>query len=249
VGVRRDEEEKQMSENGSPYADTRDMYKVHAMFRREFALLPALVRSVPGQDLERAEIVADHIRLVSLVLHHHHTGEDATLWPLLLTRAPREIDPVVHLVEDQHQTIEDVLTETAALLAGWTSRAASEDGQALAVALEELAVALYEHMSIEERLVLPVAARHIFASEWQKMVDDGAARIPPEAGPVIAGMLMYEGGLDVVPPELRAPLAERAPRAYAAHSERVHGTPTPPRSTEVGVGTPYVGMTAAAGRR
>jgi hypothetical protein len=101
-----------MSENGSPYADTRDMYKVHAMFRREFALLPALVRSVAAKDRERAEIVADHIRLVSLLLHHHHSGEDAVLWPLLLTRAPREIDPVVHLVEDQHQTIEDVLTET-----------------------------------------------------------------------------------------------------------------------------------------
>jgi len=236
-----------MSENGSPYADTRDLYKVHAMFRREFALLPALVRSVAAKDQERAEIVADHIRLVGLLLHHH-SGEDAVLWPLLLTRAPREIDPVVHLVEGQHQTIEDVLTETSALLAARTGGAASEEGEALAVALDKLAAALFEHMSIEERLVLPLAERHIFASEWQKMVDDGAARIPPEAGPVIAGMLMYEGGLDVVPPELRAPLADRAPRAYAAHSERVHGTPTPPRSTEVGVSTPYVGITAGADR-
>jgi len=233
-----------MSENGSPYADTRDMYKVHAMFRREFALLPALVRSVAAEDQERAEIVADHIRLVSLLLHHHHSGEDAVLWPLLLTRAPREIDPVVHLVEDQHQTIEDVLTETSALLAAWTGGAASEDGEALAVALDKVAAALFEHMNIEERLVLPLAERHIFASEWQKMVDDGSARIPSEAGPVIAGMLMY----DVVPPELRAPLADRAPRAYAAHSERVHGTPTPPRSTEVGVSTPHVGITTGADR-
>ena len=87
----------------------------------------------------------------------------------------------------------------------------------LAVALDKVAAALFEHMNIEERLVLPLAERHIFASEWQKMVDDGSARIPSEAGPVIAGMLMYEGGLDVVPPELRAPLADRAPRAYAAH--------------------------------
>ena len=106
-----------MSENGSPYTDTRDMYKVHAMFWREFALLPALVRSVAAEDQERAEIVADHIRLVSLLLHHHHSGEDAVLWPLLLTRAPREFDPVVHLAKEQHQTIEDVLTETSALLA------------------------------------------------------------------------------------------------------------------------------------
>jgi hypothetical protein len=35
-----------MSESGSPYADTRDMYTIHVLFRREFALLPGLVQSV-----------------------------------------------------------------------------------------------------------------------------------------------------------------------------------------------------------
>jgi hypothetical protein len=33
-----------MTTPGGPYADTRDMYMVHTMLRREFALLPALVR-------------------------------------------------------------------------------------------------------------------------------------------------------------------------------------------------------------
>jgi hemerythrin-like domain-containing protein len=234
-----------MSDTGSPYADTRHMYKVHAMFRREFALLPALVRSVPDKDEERAAVVAGHIRLVSLVLHHHHSGEDAVVWPALLARAPREIDPVVHLVEGHHQAIEEFLAEIGALLGTWTSGAASEDGEALAVVLERLAVALYEHMGLEEKLVLPLAERHIFASEWDKMVADEAASIPPEVGPVLAGMLMYEGGPDVVPPEMRAVLAELAPRAYAAHCQRVHGTPAPPRSTEVGIGTPYVGVCRA----
>jgi hypothetical protein len=104
-------------------------------------------------------------------------------------------------------------------------------------------------------VVVTLAGRQDHAEVGQ-VPDEGAveklaaasARIPPEAGPVIAGMPMHEGGLDVVPPELRAPLADRAPRAYAAHSERVHGTPTPPRSTEVGVSTPYVGITAGADR-
>jgi len=247
ISVRHDHEEKHMSDTAGPYADTRDMYKVHAMFRREFALLPALVRSVPDKDKERAETVAGHIRLVNLVLHEHHSGEDAVLWPLLLTRAPREIDPVVHLVEGHHQGIENILGEVDVLLGNWTGGAASEDGEALALALQRLAVVLYEHMGLEEKLILPLAKRHVFASEWDKMVADGAADIPPEAGPVLAGMLMYEGGPDVVPPQMRAVLAELAPQAYAAHCQRVHGTPTPPRSTEVGIGTPYVGVTATAG--
>jgi hypothetical protein len=200
-----------MSQTASPYSDTRHMYKVHTTFRREFALLPALVRSVAAKDEERAQTVASHIRLVNLLLHEHHSGEDAVLWPLLLARAPREIDPVVHLVAGHHQAIEDLLTKTEVL---------------------------------EEKLVLPLAERHIFAAEYKSMVAGGSANIPPEAGPVLAGMLMYEGGLDVVPARMRAVLADLAPQAYAAHCERVHGTPTPPRSTEVGIGTPYVGVTA-----
>jgi hypothetical protein len=234
-----------MSDTADPYADTHGMYNVHAMFRREFALLPGLVRSLPDSDKERAQVIAGHIRLVGLILHAHHSGEDAVLWPRLLARAPKEIDPVVHLVEGHHQAIDGVLAEVDGLLGSWTVTVAGDDGEALAVALERLAVLLYEHMGLEEKLVLPVAERHIFATEWDMMVADEAARIPPEAGPVVVGMVMYEGGLDAVPPEMRAVFAELAPTAYAAHCERVHGTPAPPRSTEVGIGTPYVGVTAA----
>jgi hemerythrin-like domain-containing protein len=231
-----------MSDTGNPYADTHHMYQVHAMFRREFALLPALVRSVPAKAEKRAQAVAGHIRLVNGMLHHHHAGEDEVLWPLLLARAPRDIDPVVHLMEGHHRGIENVLAETDALLDTWSGDAAGEDREALAEALEQLTGLLFEHMELEEKLVLPLAERHIFAAEWEKMVADGAAAIPPDVGPVLAGMLMYEGGLDVVPSEMRAVLAELAPQAYAAHCERVHGTVAPPRSTEVGIGTPYVGI-------
>jgi hemerythrin-like domain-containing protein len=236
-----------MSDTANPYADTHGMYNVHAMFRREFALLPGLVRSLHDSDKERAQVIAGHIRLVSLVLHEHHSGEDAVLWPRLLARAPKEIDPVVHLVEGHHRAIDSVLAEVDVLLGSWTGTAASQDGEALAVALERLAVLLYEHMGLEEKLVLPVAERHIFATEWDTMVADSAAKIPPEAGPVVVGMVMYEGGLEAVPPQMRAVFAELAPRAYEAHCQRVHGTPAPPRSAEVGIGTPSVGVRAGRG--
>jgi hemerythrin-like domain-containing protein len=201
-----------MPDTGSPYADTSHMPKVHTMFRREFALLPALVQSVGDKDEERADVVAGHIRLLSLVLHHHHSGEDAVLWPLLLARAPREVDPVVRLAAGHHQAIDELLARIDVLLGNWASGAASEDGEALARALERLAVTAYEHMGLEEKLVLPVAERHVFASEWDTMVATEAASIPPEVGPVLAGMLMYEAGPEVVPPQMRAALAEQAPR-------------------------------------
>jgi iron-sulfur cluster repair protein YtfE (RIC family) len=220
------------------------MYTIHQMFRREFGLLPGLVRSVAADDKERVQNVADHIRMIQTILHEHHTAEDTVLWPALSARAPREIDPIVHLVEGHHEGIEKLLAEIGSLLDDWAATAVHEDGESLALALERLVVALYEHMGLEEKLILPLVARHVFATEWEKMVSDGAASIPPEFGPVLTGMLMYEGGVEIVPPELREVLADIGPQAYAAHSERVHGTPTPPRSTDIVIGTPHVAVGA-----
>jgi hemerythrin-like domain-containing protein len=227
-----------MSVKGNPYAETRDMYTVHTMFRREYALLPGLVRAVAAKDEERAKVVADHVRLVNLILHHHHSAEDATLWPALLHRAPREIDPVIRLLEGQHDGLDVLLDEVSKGLDGWTDGADCADGETLAAVLQRLAAALYEHMGLEEKLALPLVERHIFAAEWEEMVAAGAADVPSEIGPLLV----------IVPPELRDVLGEMAPTAYAGYCEGVHGTPAPPRSSEVGLGTPYVGIIGHAGR-
>jgi hemerythrin-like domain-containing protein len=233
-----------MPDTGNPYADTRDMYAVHDMFRREFALLPGLVRSVPAEDADRAQVIAGHISLVTELLHHHHSAEDAVLWPRLLARAPKEIDPVVHLAEGHHRGLEDLLAETGARLGAWVDGVGDDDSETLAETLQRLAVALYEHMGLEERLILPLVERHIFATEWNDMTDHAAGEIRPEIAVIVAGMLMYEGGLDPLPAAMRAAAAEVAPQAYATHCERVHRTPAPPRSTEVVIGTPFVGVPA-----
>lgn len=57
-----------------------------------------------ADDKEWAQIVADHIRFLQVVLYEHRTGEDVVLWPALLVRAFREIEPVVHLVADPSLT-------------------------------------------------------------------------------------------------------------------------------------------------
>jgi hemerythrin-like domain-containing protein len=230
-----------MSGSASPYADTQNMYAVHTAFRREFALLPALVRDVAAKDEERVRVVADHVRLLTLILHNHHTAEDTYLWPPLLKRAPRDVDPVVSLLEGQHDRLDLLLKSIDPRVEAWTGSADSADGEALAVTLQRLAAGIYEHMGLEEKLALPLVERHIFATEWAAMEESAQAEFPPESIPVIVGMVAYESGLDFMPPEAREALAEIAPKAYAAYSEGIHGTATPPRSTEVGLGTPYVG--------
>ncbi|TDD48529.1 hemerythrin domain-containing protein [Nonomuraea terrae] len=71
-----------------PLADASDMFVVHTMFRREFGSMPGLVRGVAAGDERRAEVVAGHVALINGVLHHHHAGEDAHVWPRLLERVP-----------------------------------------------------------------------------------------------------------------------------------------------------------------
>ena len=228
--------------------DTWDMVLVHRGFRRDFRMLPALVRAVTEGDTARAETVGFHLEKVADALHHHHTAEDEGLWPRLLQRAPREIDPVVQLLAGQHDNLDVLLDDVDVRLDRWADGADSADGEALAAVLRQVAVALYEHMGLEEKLALPLVERHVFATEWEAMIAAGAAGLPPEIGPVLVGMLMYEGGLDAAPPQLRDVLAEVAPKAYAGYCERLHGTPTPPLSTQLGLGTPYVGVTVGAGR-
>jgi len=59
-----------MSATGNPYTDT---HVIDDTLRREFGLLPGLVRSVSAKDEERVRIVADHVTLLCGFLHHHHS--------------------------------------------------------------------------------------------------------------------------------------------------------------------------------
>ena len=218
-----------MTKTAPPLADTRDMYRVHSMLRREFGLLAGLVRRVGDGDVARARTVADHIKLLSVVLHQHHSGEDAVLWPRLRIRASEEIAPVVHLLEEQHQEIDAVTVRVEALLNSWTADAGPIDRDALADALAGLTVILDTHTHLEEKLILPVVERHISASEWQYMVDEGADKIPAEFIPIMIGMMMYGGGSEEHR-EVPKWVVDEAPKAYAAYCERIHGSSTPPAS-------------------
>jgi hemerythrin-like domain-containing protein len=231
-----------MSETGNPYADTRTMYIVHTMFRREFALLPVLIETVPSTDRRRVRVVADQIGLMCSLLHHHHMAEDDVLWPLLLARAPKEIDPIVHLAQEHHQAIDDLLTEVGMRLETWRDDASQAEGAGLALTLRRLAVKAFEHMDLEERLLLPLVERHVFATEWDAMERHAIASIAPEEAILAVGMILYEVDRQSLPPLFPGEVLDAAPQVYAAHAELVHGTKTPPRSTELAVGTPLVGV-------
>ena len=189
--------------------DVRDMYVVHRVFRREFVLIPRLVRGVPAGDTARAGVVASHVRLILGGLEMHHTGEDALLWPLLLERAAPSAD-LIHRMEGQHHRVEELLAQIGEALPRWEAEARPAVSEEVASACDALRVALLEHLDDEERFILPIAERHITPQEWAGLGEHGMAKVKRSELPILFGAILEEATpqertmmLTIVPPPVR----------------------------------------------
>jgi len=113
--------------------DTRDMVLVHRVCRREFRLLPLMVRGVVDGDTTSASRVFRHATEMIDALQHHHQNEDELLWPRLEQRAP--LDAVMaEQMQAQHNVIGELLARAGAALPAWQRAARAGDGE-----LDELA--------------------------------------------------------------------------------------------------------------
>jgi hemerythrin-like domain-containing protein len=223
--------------SNEPYADVREMYLAHTMFRREFGLLPALIGGVSAADAARAQVIAQHFELIQNVLHHHHHAEDVYLWPRVLTRAGQDAAPVVAAMETQHAELDKVITDVAAGLQGWQETADRAQGAVLAETAGRLTQLLTEHLTAEEEQALPLIARYVTAAEWGEMVAASAADVAPELMPLLFGLMTYEGdpavvraAIEQMPAEVGPVMAGLAAEAFARHAELVHGTSSPAKS-------------------
>ena len=76
--------------------------------------------------------------------------------------------------------------------------------------------------------------------EWKEFLEQESAAVDPEHLPLMLGMLMYEGDPESIEQVIATMSADTglvirqlAAPAFTAHSQRVHGTATPPRSTQL----------------
>lgn len=171
--------------------DVHDMVVVHRAFRREFGLLPGLVRAVRPGDTVRAGVVAGHARMILKGLHLHHTAEDDLLWPKLLERAAPEAALIARM-EGQHEQVEHHLDRLGPALDRWQAEARPAVTEEVASTLEALATVLLVHLDEEEREILPVAARHISPAEWAELGDHGIAAMSRSELPILFGAVLEE---------------------------------------------------------
>jgi hemerythrin-like domain-containing protein len=158
--------------------ETWEMVVIHKMFRRELRDAAALVRGVAGGDRARAELVGDHLDLITTALHDHHHGEDLLLWPRLLSRVGTLNSDLVNRMESQHEVVAGMLEKTSTLLPAWRSSADTSTRDELASVLEQVFTALDEHLGEEEREILPLVSIYVTQAEWDALGEHGKSSIP-----------------------------------------------------------------------
>jgi hypothetical protein len=149
--------------------DTHDMIVVHRVFRRESALMPALIQAAPAGDTARARVLADAFADYQLGLHLHHSGEDELVWPLLLARVDLEADLVLRM-EAQHEVVARTLAEASQRMPAWRSAPSAATAAPL----------------------VSVLAEHRTVAEWARLGQRFAEEVPRDKMLFFLGMILEE---------------------------------------------------------
>lgn len=144
-------------------ADTRTMRIVHNALRRDLARGRATLTRRPYPHPAQRRALGAHLAWMMAFLHHHHSGEDAGLYPLVRARNPAAA-ALLDRMDADHQAIEPAMAELAA--AG-EAYAASDDARDRAIgAIDDLCDVLLPHLLREEEEMMPVVAATISEAEW-----------------------------------------------------------------------------------
>jgi hemerythrin-like domain-containing protein len=196
------------------------MVVIHRVFRREFGLLPALIRGVAADDVERAKVVADHATGLLRFVHIHHSGEDELLWPVLLERVEVETD-LIQRMEHQHERVAALLPHAQEQLSAWAALPTSERGAKLAATFEEIGSVLNEHLGEEEAQILPLVETHLTVAEWERLGEHARGHLAPPDLMASLAAIVEEADDDeramftaVLPPPVLTMFVEQAEPAY-----------------------------------
>lgn len=158
-------------------SDPWEMALIHRLIRRGFEQARGFVLA-PGAD-RRTGPVAAYLGFHLDGLHAHHTSEDELLWPVLHERAELSGDHVARM-EQQHAGIHEAVEAARRDLATWTATPGGGTADALASSITLLLERLAEHLTEEERDVVPLIARHVSQAEWEHLGKVSFAKFTPQ---------------------------------------------------------------------
>lgn len=152
------------------------MYVMHHAFRRDLGdFTGAVTRTPVAERTTWAALAARWQRFVD-VLHKHHTGEDAGLWPLLLARAAAAGDAEAHttldVMEAEHAEIDPLLQACTEGFTRLAERADADARDALEVRVVALAERLSRHLAHEERDAMALVQRYLTHADWERLENE-----------------------------------------------------------------------------
>jgi len=158
----------------------------HAGMRQEFGLLAAT--AYEPMDGERRQLWESQVALVLDVLHHHHTAEDDTIWPMLRARAPEAI-PTLDQLESEHAHIDPLLAAAGDV---------SHPIAARADALQQLHELINAHLDLEEAVAVPLIRAHVTLAEWEALGERAIREMGRRRLPTIYGWYASAGNAEQV---------------------------------------------------
>ncbi len=148
------------------------MYVMHHAFRRDLAAFAAAAQATPVDDRATWSALAERWELFSWALHHHHTGEDTGLWPLLMDRTDDVGRATLQAMEDEHAQIDPILQACATGFARLANHADESARAALAVRLVAARQHLAEHLRHEETEAIAIIQEVLTNEDWHHLDEE-----------------------------------------------------------------------------
>jgi hypothetical protein len=163
------------------------MFLMHHAFRRDLRLFTAAAAATPLEDRATWRALEARWRGFARILHHHHSGEDRVLWPLLLSRVDAAGDAAgratLEAMEAEHEEIDPLLAGCAEGFARLASTAPAEGDAdsraALVVRLTATRDRLGAHLGHEESDAMALLQRHLTQQEWHALDKEFAKDYKP----------------------------------------------------------------------
>ena len=169
--------------------DSRRVFRLHTVFRRELVRNVGLVREVAENDGDRVQVVAQRVRLVDNAIYRHSCAEDALLWPKLVTDKPSKADIMVDVMVRQHRALDAMSLGIQAAILAWEDDLSRHRRDLLADSLARFEHALGEHMCATELFVLPLLERFLGAADWSDVIHHGVAHSDPDTIAALTDLL------------------------------------------------------------
>ncbi|WP_244927717.1 hemerythrin domain-containing protein [Nocardioides sp. W7] len=149
--------------------DMQTMYVMHHGFRRDLRRFAAAVAATPVAERATWALLLERWEVFAEVLHHHHSGEDAGIWPWLRERCGEDHLAVLDAMEAEHGEI-DPLLEACATGFRRLAETADEDARAaLAVRVVAARDSLGRHLAHEETEAIALIQALMTQQEWQEL--------------------------------------------------------------------------------